>query len=52
MNRVRAVGSLLAVGILLAACQAGAPASPSPNTKGPFTIGYSNGGGGGNGFRE
>src|SRR3954467_4111613 len=52
MNRVRATVSLLAVGILLAACQAGAPALPSPNTKGPFTIGYSNGGGVGNGFRE
>src|SRR3954449_2449558 len=52
MNRVRATVSLLAVGILLAACQAGAPASPSPNTTGPFTIGYSNGGGVGNGFRE
>lgn len=64
MNRIRTAGSLLAVGILLAACQAGsatpAPASHAASSQAPasmgasapFTIGYSNGGGVGNGFRE
>jgi len=64
MNRIRTAGSLLAVGILIAACQPGsatpAPAShaagsqapASQGAKAPYTIGYSNGGGVGNGFRE
>ena len=44
--------ALVAVVMLVAACNAGTAASPTPNTTGPFTIGYSNGGGVGNGFRE
>jgi ribose transport system substrate-binding protein len=64
MTRIRTAGGLLAVGILIAACQPGsatpapgsqAPASMAPESMGaqaPYTIGYSNGGGVGNGFRE
>jgi ribose transport system substrate-binding protein len=44
--------AIAVVVILVAACNAGTSASPTPNTTGPFTIGYSNGGGVGNGFRE
>jgi ribose transport system substrate-binding protein len=51
-TRLPVFGALAGALILLAACSAGAPASPTPNTTGPFTIGYSNGGGVGNGFRE
>jgi ribose transport system substrate-binding protein len=46
------VGLLASVVLVAAACSAGTTASPTPNTTGPFTIGYSNGGGLGNGFRE
>jgi ribose transport system substrate-binding protein len=46
------VGLLVSVVLVAAACSAGTTASPTPNTTGPFTIGYSNGGGVGNGFRE
>jgi ribose transport system substrate-binding protein len=38
--------------IIAAACGAGATSAPTKNTAGPFSIGYSNGGGVGNGFRE
>jgi len=51
-KRLPVIGGLAAALIVLAACSTGAPASPTPNTKGPFTVGYSNGGGVGNGFRE
>jgi ribose transport system substrate-binding protein len=51
-TRLPVVGTLAAALFVLAACSAGAPASPTPNTTGPFSIGYSNGGGVGNGFRE
>jgi ribose transport system substrate-binding protein len=54
MTKFKSVGSLLAVALLLAACQAGSTATtkPSAAATGPFQIGYSNGGGVGNGFRE
>jgi ribose transport system substrate-binding protein len=42
---------LVGVVLILVACAAPA-ASPTPNTTGPFKLGYSNGGGVGNGFRE
>ena len=45
-------GLLAGVVLVATACSAGTTASPTPNTTGPFTIGYSNGNGVGNGFRE
>jgi ribose transport system substrate-binding protein len=51
LTRLPALGGLAAALVVLAACSA-APAAPTANTTGPFTIGYSNGGGVGNGFRE
>ncbi len=47
----RALVALAAAAIIVGACSSGS-ASPTPNTTGPFAIGYSNGGGVGNGFRE
>ena len=52
MKQFMTLSTMLAVVILLAACSGSGTASPTPNTTGPFTIGYSNGGGVGNGFRE
>jgi ribose transport system substrate-binding protein len=50
---LRALGGALALALVIVGCNAAAPAaSPTANTTGPFTIGYSNGGGVGNGFRE
>jgi ribose transport system substrate-binding protein len=50
---LRATGGVLALALVAAACNAAAPAaSPTANTTGPFALGYSNGGGVGNGFRE
>jgi ribose transport system substrate-binding protein len=49
---------MLAVALLVIACNPGSSATtrpsvaPTANTTGPFSIGYSNGGGVGNGFRE
>ena len=51
-TRLPIFGMLAGVVLILVACSAGPAASPTPNTTGPFTIGYSNGGGVGNGFRE
>jgi ribose transport system substrate-binding protein len=50
-TRLPVLGMLAGVVLILAAC-AGPAASPTPNTNGPFLIGYSNAGGVGNGFRE
>ena len=50
-TRLPIFGMLAGVVLILVACSAGPAASPTPNTTGPFTIGYSNGGGVGNGFR-
>ena len=50
-TRLPALGMLAASILVIAACSTGS-AMPTANTKGPFTIGYSNGGGVGNGFRE
>src|SRR3954468_13981302 len=50
-TRLPAIGMLAAGAIMVVACSTGS-ATPTANTKGPFTIGYSNGGGVGNGFRE
>ena len=64
MTRMKSVGAMLAVAILTAACSGGTtpsatggasqtPAgSGSQPAGGSYTIGYSNGGGVGNGFRE
>ncbi|HEX5314923.1 MAG TPA: substrate-binding domain-containing protein, partial [Gammaproteobacteria bacterium] len=64
MTRMKTVGAMLAVAILTAACSGGTTpsatggASQSPAGSGSqpaggsYTIGYSNGGGVGNGFRE
>jgi ribose transport system substrate-binding protein len=49
---LRAVGGVVALALIAVACNAAAPAAKTPNTTGPFAIGYSNGGGVGNGFRE
>ena len=46
---LRALGGGFALGLILAACSPAAQSLPSPNTTGPFQIGYSNGGGVGNG---
>ncbi len=52
-SRTASLFGLMAAAVLVAAaCSAGATASPTPNTTGPFTIGYSNGQSVGNGFRE
>ncbi len=48
--RARLLVGLGAVALIAAACGGGASAAPSAGAK--FTIGYSNGGGVGNGFRE
>ena len=65
--KARRISALAAAAVLVAACSGGspttgptqgtgasAPASPgaTTSTKGPYTIGYSNAGGVGNGFRE
>jgi ribose transport system substrate-binding protein len=52
-SRTASLLGLLAAGALVVtACSAAPAASPTANTTGPFTIGYSNGAGVGNGFRE
>ncbi len=53
MSLFRKAGATLAVALLAIACSTGS-SSPAPTqaSTGPFTIGYSNGGGVGNGFRE
>ncbi len=51
MGKAQALVVLAAATLIAGACT-GSAASPTPNTTGPFTIGYSNGGGVGNGFRE
>jgi ribose transport system substrate-binding protein len=55
-TRLPMFGMLAGVVLILAACSAGPAAttapSPTANTNGPFSIGYSNAGGVGNGFRE
>jgi ribose transport system substrate-binding protein len=48
----RLLVGLTAAVMVAAACQAGASPAASGGGTGPFTIGYSNGGGVGNGFRE
>jgi ribose transport system substrate-binding protein len=45
------VGLVAGIMLIVVGC-GGTAASPTPNTTGPFKIGYSNGGGVGNGFRE
>jgi ribose transport system substrate-binding protein len=64
MTRMKTVGAMLAVAILTAACGGGTTPSATGGTSqapagsgsqaagGSYTIGYSNGGGVGNGFRE
>jgi ribose transport system substrate-binding protein len=64
MTRMKSVGAMLAVAILTAACSGGTTPSATGGTSqtpagsgsqpagGSYTIGYSNGGGVGNGFRE
>ena len=64
MTRMKTVGAMLAVAILTAACSGGTTPSATGGTSqtpagsgsqaagGSYTIGYSNGGGVGNGFRE
>ncbi|MEO6349684.1 MAG: substrate-binding domain-containing protein [Candidatus Limnocylindrales bacterium] len=54
MTKSKGLGSLgvVVAAMFAIACTPGAPSAPSPNTTGPFQIGYSNGGGVGNGFRE
>src|SRR4051812_12170574 len=42
---------VFALAIFVVACSTGT-ATPTANTTGPFQVGYSNGGGVGNGFRE
>ena len=58
-TRLSIIGLLLGAGLILAACAAPAAtptpppaATATPATTGPFKIGYSNGTGVGNGFRE
>ncbi len=56
-SRTASLFGLLAAGALVVTACSAAPAAsptaaPTQNTTGPFTIGYSNGGGVGNGFRE
>jgi ribose transport system substrate-binding protein len=51
MTRIPFIGAAMAALFIAAACSTGT-ATPTANTTGPFTIGYSNGGGVGNGFRE
>jgi ribose transport system substrate-binding protein len=55
---IRGLGGALALALVVVGCNVAAPGSPTPgasptkNTTGPFALGYSNGGGVGNGFRE
>jgi len=48
--KARGVIAIAAIAVLVGACGGGAGATEAP--KAPFSIGYSNGGGVGNGFRE
>ena len=47
---VRSLAALGAIAMIVGACSSGA--TPSAASTGPYTLGYSNGGGVGNGFRE
>ncbi len=51
LDKARGLVAFSVMAIIVGACSSGS-SSPTPNTTGPFTIGYSNGGGVGNGFRE
>lgn len=51
-TRAKLVTGLAAVAVLAAACSSGSSAAPSGGGGESYTIGYSNGGGVGNGFRE
>jgi ribose transport system substrate-binding protein len=52
LGKANSLLALAAAAMLVGACSSGGSASPTPNTTGPFTIGYSNGAAVGNGFRE
>ena len=52
-SQARLLVGLATIALVATACtSSGATTAPSANTTGPFSIGYSNGGGVGNGFRE
>jgi ribose transport system substrate-binding protein len=51
-TKLQIFGLFVAAMLIVVACGAGTTASPTANTTGPFTIGYSNGAAVGNGFRE
>ncbi len=52
-SHARLLVGLATIALVATACtSSGATTAPSANTTGPFSIGYSNGGGVGNGFRE
>ena len=52
LGKARALIAVVAVAMVVGACGSSATPSASAQSTGPFAIGYSNGGGVGNGFRE
>ncbi|HEY5629002.1 MAG TPA: substrate-binding domain-containing protein [Candidatus Limnocylindrales bacterium] len=52
LGKARALIALVAIAMVVGACGSSATPSASAQSTGPFAIGYSNGGGVGNGFRE